>query len=108
VKYQNILSENIRGLKDAGLDEAAYASQLGVLREISTHIAAMSNGVKAMIDERKKVNKIEDTRQKAIAYCDRIKGKFFDDIRYHVDKLELVVDDSLWLLPKYREMLFLR
>lgn len=108
VKYQNILAENIRGLKEAGLDEAAYASQLSVLREISTHIAAMSNGVKAMIEERKKVNKIEDTREKAIAYCDRIKGRFFDDIRYHVDKLELVIDDSLWLLPKYREMLFLR
>jgi glutamine synthetase len=108
VKYQNILAENIRGLKEAGLDAAAYESQLNVLREISTHIAAMSKGVKAMIEERKKANKIADTRDKAIAYCDRIKGKYFDDIRYHVDKLELVVDDSLWLLPKYREMLFLR
>jgi glutamine synthetase len=54
------------------------------------------------------VNQIGDTREKAIAYCDDIKGKFFDEIRYHVDKLELVVDDAHWSLPKYREMLFLR
>lgn len=61
-----------------------------------------------MIEERKRVNNVTDTREKAIGYCDDIKGKFFDEIRYHVDKLELVVDDAHWLLPKYREMLFLR
>ncbi|MFM2360034.1 MAG: hypothetical protein RLY16_2027, partial [Bacteroidota bacterium] len=108
VKYQNILSENIRGLKEAGLDESAYANQLSVLKDISKHISAMSNGVKHMIEERKRVNNVTDTREKAIGYCDDIKGKFFDEIRYHVDKLELVVDDAHWLLPKYREMLFLR
>jgi glutamine synthetase len=68
----------------------------------------MSTGVRSMIEERKTANKITDTREKAIAYCDNIKGKYFDDIRYHVDKLELLVDDAHWLLPKYREMLFLR
>ena len=61
-----------------------------------------------MIEARKQVNVITDTREKAIGYCDEIKGKYFDDIRYHVDKLELVVDDAYWSLPKYREMLFLR
>ncbi|MFM2360122.1 MAG: hypothetical protein RLY16_2115, partial [Bacteroidota bacterium] len=90
VKYQNILSENIRGLKEAGLDESAYANQLSVLKDISKHISAMSNGVKHMIEERKRVNNVTDTREKAIGYCDDIKGKFFDEIRYHVDKLELV------------------
>ena len=55
-----------------------------------------------------KANIITDTREKAIAYCDDVKGKHFDEIRYHVDKMELLVDDSHWLLPKYREMLFLR
>lgn len=108
VKYQNILIENINGLKAAGLDESAYVNQMNVLQDISKHIGAMSSGVKNMIEERKKVNTISDTREKAIAYCDNIKGKYFDEIRYHVDKLELVVDDSHWLLPKYREMLFLR
>lgn len=108
VKYQNVLLENIKGLKDVGLDEAAYANQLSILKDISKHIDAMSSAVKNMIQERKRVNVIGDTREKAIGYCDDIKGKFFDDIRYHVDKLELVVDDAYWSLPKYREMLFLR
>jgi glutamine synthetase len=108
VKYQNILLENIKGLKEVGLDEAAYTNQLSVLKDISKHIDAMSSSVKKMIQERKRVNVISDNREKAIAYCDDIKGKYFDEIRYHVDKLELVVDDAYWSLPKYREMLFLR
>jgi len=108
VKYQNVLLENIKGMKDAGLDESAYASQLAILKDISKHISAMSDGVKQMIEERKKGNDIADTREKAIAYCDNVKGKYFDLIRYHVDKLELVLDDAYWQLPKYREMLFLR
>jgi glutamine synthetase len=108
VKYQNILLENIRGLKDAGLPAESYANQLSILEDISKHISSMSNGVKNMIDERKKANTLSDTREKAIAYCDNVKGKYFDPIRYQVDKLELVVDDAHWQLPKYREMLFLR
>ena len=108
VKYQNVLIENIKGLKDAGLDESGYASQLAIVKDISAHISAMSAGVKAMIEARKSSNDIADTREKAIAYCDEVKGKYFDDIRYHVDKLELVLDDTYWQLPKYREMLFLR
>jgi glutamine synthetase len=58
-----------------------------------------------MIEERKRVNKIEDARKKAIAYCDKIKA-YFDVIRYHADKLELIVDDESWPLAKYRELLF--
>lgn len=108
VKYQNILLENIKGLKEVGLDESSYSNQLSVLKDISKHIDSMSSAVKKMIQERKRVNLIADTKEKAIAYCDDIKGKYFDDIRYHVDKLELVVDDAYWSLPKYREMLFLR
>jgi glutamine synthetase len=108
IKYQNVLLENIKGLKDAGLDASAYNSQLAILKDISTHTSAMSDAVKAMIEERKKANEIGDTREKAIAYCDNVKGKYFDDIRYNVDKLELVLDDTYWQLPKYREMLFLR
>ncbi|MEO6549750.1 MAG: glutamine synthetase III [Ferruginibacter sp.] len=108
IKYQNILIENINGLKAAGLGEDAYTNQMEILKEISSHINAMSTGVRNMIEERKKSNIITDTREKAIAYCDNVKGKHFDEIRYHVDKLELLVDDAHWSLPKYREMLFLR
>ena len=60
-----------------------------------------------MVEERKKANKMEDAREKAMAYCDKIKP-YFDRIRYHVDKLEQVVDDELWPLPKYRELLFMK
>jgi len=61
-----------------------------------------------MVEARKVANNMTDTREKAIAYCDDVKGKYFDEIRYHVDKLENLVDDESWTLPKYREMLFLR
>jgi glutamine synthetase len=108
VKYQNVLIENINGLKASGLKESSYSSQLRILEQISNHINGMSTGVQDMIEERKKANVISDTRQKAIAYCDNVKEKYFDEIRYHVDKLEMLVDDAHWLLPKYREMLFLR
>jgi glutamine synthetase len=108
VKYQNVLLTNIKGLKEAGLKEEAYSNQLQILEKVSTHIAKMSSGVEKMIEERKRVNEISNTREKAIAYCDNIKGKYFDEIRYSVDKLEILVDDAYWALPKYREMLFLR
>lgn len=108
VKYQNILINNVKGLKDLGLAESAYANQLQILEKISEHIAQVADGVEKMIGARKVVNKITDTRTKAIAYQSQVKDAFFDKIRYHVDKLELLVDDQYWLLPKYREMLFLR
>lgn len=108
VKYQNILINNIKGLKDLGLPESSYANQLQILEKISEHIAAVADGVEKMIEARKVVNKMDDTRTKAIAYQSQIKDAFFDQIRYHVDKLELLVDDQYWVLPKYREMLFLR
>ena len=108
IKYQNVLISNIHGLKQAGLSEKSYANQLQVLEMISEHINNISDNVEKMIEERKKANEIADSRTKAIAYCDNVKGKYFDIIRYHVDKLELLVDDSCWSLPKYREMLFLR
>jgi glutamine synthetase len=61
-----------------------------------------------MIEARKKCNNMTDTREKAVAYGTEVKEKFFNDIRYHADKLELLVDDKEWYLPKYRELLFLR
>ncbi|HEY8387923.1 MAG TPA: glutamine synthetase III [Parasegetibacter sp.] len=108
IKYQNTLLQNVKGMKDLGLPESTYHTQKLILERISGHIAAISTMVVEMIDARKKVNKIEDTREKAIAYCEKIKEKYFDSIRHHVDKLELLVDDKEWTLPKYRELLFLR
>ncbi|MFZ1453525.1 MAG: glutamine synthetase III [Ferruginibacter sp.] len=108
IKYQNVLIKNILGLKEAGLPETSYANQKQVLEAISNHINIVSDNVEKMIEARKKANDLTDTREMAIAYCDEVKGKHFDIIRYHVDKLELLVDDAFWLLPKYREILFLR
>jgi glutamine synthetase len=108
VAYQNTLIENIRGLKELGLKEESYANQKQLLEKLAEHTNKMSDLVEKMIAARKKANAIEDTREKAIAYCDKIKGEYFDPIRYHADKLELLVGDKYWLLPKYREILFLR
>jgi glutamine synthetase len=108
IRYQNLLSDNIRGLKDAGLPESAYINQKLILESISEHIASISDLVGKMIEARKITNSIDSTRTKAIAYQSQVKDKFFDDIRYHADKLELLVDDREWYLPKFREMLFLR
>jgi glutamine synthetase len=108
IKYQNTLIENIVGLKEIGLKESAYVNQKQILEKISEHISKVSELVGKMIEARKICNAMEDTRTKAIAYCSQVKERYFDEIRYHVDKLELLVDDSEWLLPKYREILFLR
>jgi len=107
IKYQNILIENIKGLKEVGLTGTASANQLQILGKISEYVNSMSDKVEEMIEARKVANEITDTRKKAIAYCDTVKS-CFDDVRYNVDKLELMVDDKLWELPKYRELLFLR
>lgn len=108
IKYQNILIENIKGLKEIGLPENAYANQLQILTKISEHINMASDKVEKMIEARKVANAITNTRDKAIAYCDHVKKPFFDEVRYHIDKLELLVDDQYWSLPKYREMLFVK
>ncbi|MCY7291723.1 MAG: glutamine synthetase type III, partial [Ferruginibacter sp.] len=108
VKYQNVLLENITGLKAAGLAESSYANQLQIVQKISEHINIISDKTEAMINARKKANELTHSKEKAVAYCDDVKGNYFDVIRYNVDKLELMVDDNYWTLPKYREILFLR
>jgi glutamine synthetase len=108
IKYQNILIENIKGLKEIGLKESAYSNQRQILEKISDHISKVSDLVGKMIEARKIANNITDLRTRAIAYTSQVKEPFFDDIRYHVDKLELLVDDEEWVLSKYRELLFLR
>ena len=107
IKYQNILIDNIRGLKDLDFGEENFEAQKKIVLKISEHINVITHKVKAMIEARKVANDVEGTREKAIMYCDTVKS-FFDEIRYHADKLELLVDDEFWQLPKYRELLFLR
>ncbi|MDE3143956.1 MAG: glutamine synthetase III [Bacteroidota bacterium] len=108
VKYQNTLLENVNGLKAAGLPASAYKSQLAIAAKISEHVQVIFDKVHALVEARKVANAITDTRTKAIAYNSQVKDAFFDDIRYNVDKLEHLVDDDFWSLPKYREILFLR
>ena len=107
VKYQNILIDNVKGLKDIfGKDFKKYASeQLVLIADISERIEAINSGVTTMTNARKKANSIKDTTKKASVYCNQVKP-LFDDIRYHCDKLELLIDDELWPLAKYRELLF--
>lgn len=108
IRYQNILANNIKGLKEIGMKEESYSNQKQILEQISLHINKTSDLVEKMIEARKICNEMSDTRSKAIAYQSQVKDVYFDEIRYHVDKLELLTDDREWYLPKYREMLFLR
>jgi len=107
ISYQTELIENVKGLKEIGLDKTAYAAQLDIIGKISHHINTISADVKAMVDARKKANIIEDSRERAIVYDETVKS-YFDGIRYHVDKLEQVVADNKWPLPKFRELLFIK
>lgn len=107
IKYQNILIENVRGLKDIyGKDFRKFSKeQMQLIEQISEHIAKINIGITDMINERKKANIIDSIEERAFSYCNKVKP-YFDKIRYHCDKLELLVDDELWPLTKYRELLF--
>jgi glutamine synthetase len=105
IVYQNKLIKNAEGLQGLGIDNKEIVENI---KTISTHIANIRKLATEMIEERKRVNKVEGGRAQAIAYCDDVKAKYFDKLRYSVDKLELFVDDEDWPLVKYREMLFLR
>tara|TARA_B100000497_G_scaffold127986_1_gene172297 strand:+ start:4650 stop:6836 length:2187 start_codon:yes stop_codon:yes gene_type:complete len=109
IKYQNILIKNVQGLKEIyGNDfKRLSVEQLKLIEKISEHIEKINMGITDMIEERKKANKINSTERCAEAYCNKVKP-YFDSIRYHCDKLELLVDDELWPLSKYREMIMLK
>ena len=107
IRYQNVLITNIKGLKDIGAAASTYKAQFLVLNEISEHINTVQTLCEEMTEARKEANNLSSSRDKAIAYCEKVKP-YYDTIRYAVDKLELLVDDSDWELPKYRELLFLR
>ncbi len=108
LKYQNDLIANVSGLKSI-LTDKEFASAAKVQREmileISKHVEIIKTTTEKMIEERKRINKLENPEERANEYCDKVKT-MFDVIRYSVDKLELTIDDEIWPLPKYRELLF--
>ncbi|MEE9437732.1 MAG: glutamine synthetase III, partial [Saprospiraceae bacterium] len=107
IKYQNTLIENVSGLKT--IFGASYKKQaqvqIDIITDISKHIESIKINVDKMIEERKKANKMSSVEKKAAAYCNKVKP-FFEVIRYSCDKLEMMIDDDLWSLTKYRELLF--
>ena len=107
IAYQNKLIENVRGLKEIGLRESSYKAQLNLLNVMSDHIQQINDNVEAMIEARKNANNEPDSHKRAELYCHDVKT-YFEKIRYPADKLELIIEDKLWPLPKYRELLFLR
>lgn len=107
ITYQSKLVENVKGLKDIGLGKEHYVAQLDIIEQIAKHVTFIKTNVDEMVQERKKANTIDDVREKSIAYDEKVKS-YFEPIRYHVDKLELLVEDSLWPLPKFRELLFIK
>jgi glutamine synthetase len=107
IRYQTIIAENVDSLKDCGLKADAYSTQLDMVKEISTHVTEISKNVKAMIIARDKALDVSHARDKAIAFCDKVKP-YFDLIRHHVDSLEMMVDDEMWPIVKYRELVTIR
>jgi glutamine synthetase len=109
IRYQNTLIENVKGLKEIfGSEfETIAKEQIALIREISAHIEGINTNVEAMTEARKKANNLSSAEEMAHAYCFNVKP-YFDTIREHCDKLELLVDDEIWTLTKYRELLFVR
>lgn len=110
VRYQSLLLDNvykIQQLFKGSKADAISAQDLANIEAISDHISAIKSGVENMVNARKRANKIESEREKAIAYHDDV-APYMEEIRRHIDKLELMVDNEIWPLPKYRELLFIR
>lgn len=107
INYQNKLIVNAKGLKELGLPAASFAASLEVIKEISERLTTIKQKVDEMTEARKMANAIDHADKKAVAYCEKVKP-YFEEIRYQVDKLELLVDDEDWPLAKYRELLFLK
>ena len=109
-RYQSQLIDNVHKVKEIFPEETAQklsANNLSLIQQISEHSSFITEYAEKLTDARRIANKLEDEREKAIAYHDTV-APLMDLIRYHIDKLELIVDDELWPLPKYREMLFIR
>ncbi len=109
IQYQNVLIENVNGLKEIyGAAYNKYAEGiLSVIEQISEHLIVIKKKTDEMREARKRANSLQDIKKKAFAYCDNVKP-YFEEIRYHCDKLEQLVEDDSWPLAKYRELLFIR
>ncbi|MDP4292130.1 MAG: glutamine synthetase type III, partial [Bacteroidota bacterium] len=110
LEYQTMLISNVQGMKNLfGADEfkKLAARRIELISEISKRVDIIEKKVNEMVEARKVANLIESDREKALSYATTI-FPFFDEIRYHIDKLELIVDNEKWPLPKYRELLFIR
>ena len=109
-KLIELFIDNVHKLKEIfDADTAQHLSQdnLSLIKQISEHTSYITTHVQRLIDARRVANRIESEREKAIAYHDTV-APIMEEVRYHVDKLELIIDDELWPLPKYREILFIR
>ena len=107
IRYQTLIAENVDNLKDCGLKADSYSTQIEMLKELSTHINGIKKNVDAMSAARDKANNLSSIREKAIAYCEKVKASF-DVIRDHVDSLEMMIDDEMWPMVKYRELVTIR
>lgn len=110
LNYQKTLIDNVSGLKSilpAAEFKKAAQTQIDLIKEISERVAVIKKAADDMTEARKKANTLDSAKKQAHAYCDKVKA-YFENIRYNVDKLENIVDDNTWPLPKYREMLYLR
>ena len=105
IEYLTVVAANIKTLKEAGIEVGKAQKEL--VQTIAEHIDMVKTKTDKMVESRKKANSLQDTEKQAISYHFDVKESF-DDIRYHMDKLEQLVDDKIWQLPKYRELLFLR
>ena len=109
-RYQSALLHNVEDMSaifPADKAEKLSARNIKLIEEIAERTSTIEKGVEELVNARKLANKITDEHEKAIEYHDKVEPKL-DDIRYQIDKLELIVDDALWPLPKYRELLFIR
>jgi len=110
IKYQNHLIQNVKSMKELFTDKSStdlLESQIYTINKISTHIFKIRKYIKEMIDKRKEAKKIDEAHNRSKFYFKEIKP-YIENIRYHIDKLELLVDDEMWTMPKYREMLFIK
>jgi glutamine synthetase len=109
IRYQNTLIENVKGLKDIFEKDFTKIAkeQIELIKEISEHIEGINRNIDEMIEERKKANNLDNTEKMAAAYCNKVKP-YFEVIREHCDKLELLVDNGIWPLTKYRELFFIK
>ena len=109
-RYQSMLIDNVHKVSEVFPKEEAdkiNADNMALIKKISSHTSFIIENIHKMIEARKIANKVEDTREKSILYHDKV-APFLESIRYHIDKLELIVADDMWPLPKYRELLFIR